>query len=295
MRIAIRSPDHLGDAVMALPAMAAIVDRYPETTIHGPPVLGALLAATAFPTVLLRAADQRAEADVAVILKPSFRAAWQWRHIPRRLGLAENHRAALLTDPLPAGVDEHRRDGYARVAQALLGQPAQRKPEAYRRAATAAGFIALNPWSPSPTVRWPHYRALADDLSRDFDVRFFAGPGEQDAVAHIAGPHPLTAGLPLIALAAALGDARLFVSNDSGAAHFAEAVGAPVLMIHGSTDPARTGAGVALTGGPIWCGPCYRKSCFLGVSCLQRITAVQVASAVRRALAGDSFGLAPPR
>lgn len=272
---------------MALPAMGAIVDDHPETTIYGPRVLGALFEATAFPKVLLRAADQRVEADVAVILKPSFRAAWQWRQVPRRFGLAENHRSTLLTDPIPLVADEHRRDGYARVAQAVLGSTFARHAVCWPRAAQTGpepGFIALNPWSPSPTVRWPHFRALADELSADFPVRFFAGPGEEDAVASIAGPHALTAGLSLPGFAAALRGARLFVSNDSGAAHFAHAVGVPVLMIHGSTDPRRTGTGVPVTGGPIWCGPCYRKTCVLGLSCLHRITPPQVAAVVRQTL-----------
>ena len=43
--------------------------------------------------------------------------------------------------------------------------------------------------------------------------------------------------LPLTELADRLCGARLFVGNDSGVAHLAAAVGCPVVVLFGSTDP----------------------------------------------------------
>jgi len=275
--LAIRAPDHLGDATMAVPAMRALAIAAPGSTVYGPGFLAGLFDALGFPAVTLRPSTEVPAAGTGVLFKPSFRAAWRWRHLARRVGLVGSTRARLLTDPLPAVPGEHRRDGYARIA-AHLGAPV---PPAHRAPAARPRFVALNPWSPSATVRWPGFRELADLLRDDVPVVFFAGPGEERAVRDIAGSHTVLAGLPLPAFAAALDGCALFVSNDSGAAHFADALGVPVLVIHGSTDPALTGAGTAVTGGPIWCGPCYRKTCVLGLSCLHRISPADVAAAVR--------------
>ena len=269
---AIRAPDHLGDGVMALPAIAAIAALGP-TRVYAP-----RWGAELYYGLEVHPKDDRPSADVGVLLKPSFGAAWRWRHLPRRVGIATMGRSVLLTDPL-AVRDEHRRDGYARVAMELgAGWPGL---PTYRARGTSPalvhGSVALNPWSPTVTVRWPRFRALADMLvERGVPVVFFCGPGEADAVAAIAGPHPLLAGLSLPDFAAALDQCRAFVSNDSGAAHFAAACGVPVTMIHGSTVARRTGVGQPVDGPPLACRPCYRKSCFRALECLTEVSAERV-------------------
>ena len=282
-RFVIRAPDHLGDATMAFPAMRAVA-ALAETVVYGPGFLRGLFEAQSFEDVRVLPGTDVPTEGTGVLLKPSFGAAWRWRHLPRRVGLAVNGRAALLTDPVAERRGAHRRDGYAAIAAVLGAAVSERVHTESPR--DARRVIALNPWSPTATVRWPHFRALAERLAADlpaYSLVFFAGPGEEHAVRDIAGPFPVVAGLPLVEFAAALQDVALFISNDSGAAHFADALGIPVLMIHGSTEPRRTGTGTAVTGGPIWCGPCYRKTCFLGTRCLDRIP---VDAVVRRALEG---------
>ncbi|MFZ5481922.1 MAG: glycosyltransferase family 9 protein [Myxococcota bacterium] len=258
--LSVRAPDHLGDAVMALPAIEALSKRY-ALEVHAPRWGPDLFDGVAVVTV-----DHDPRAEVAALLKPSFGAAWRWRHVPRRVGLATMGRRILLTDPLDVR-DEHRREGYARVA-AHLGASVEGLPT-YRRRGLAPdlpdGFVGLNPWSPTSTVRWPRFRQLADALGRD--VVFFAGPGEADDVRAIAGPHRVVAGLSLPDFAAALDRCRAFVSNDSGAAHFAAACCVRVIVVHGSTAPARTGVGEAVEG-QAWCRPCYRKACPFALQCL---------------------------
>lgn len=276
--VAIRAPDHLGDATMAIPAMRAVAGLGP-VEVHGPRFLPDLFDAVGFPNVTVRSSTEIPERGVGLLFKPSFRSAWLWRHLDRRIGLAENGRGLLLTDPLPPMTGEHRRQGYSRIAAALGATvlPVARRP-------SIPGFIGLNPWSPTATVRWPWFRELADLLAPIAPIVFFAGPGEEAAVRAIAGPYLVRAGLALPELAASLRDCGVFVSNDSGAAHFADAVGVPVLTIHGSTDPSLTGVGAAISGGPIWCGPCYRKTCVLGLQCLTRIGPAAVSDAVRKHL-----------
>lgn len=272
--LAIRAPDHLGDGVMARSAVYALAALGP-TRVYAPGWGSVLYAG-----LDVRPRDEAPDAEIGVLLKPSFGAAWRWRHLRRRIGLATAGRGFLLTDPVPLR-EEHRREGYARVAAGLGALPVA-PPRLPRAAAPELppGFVGLNPWSPTPAVRWAGYRSLADMLGAP--VVFFAGPGEEAQVQAIAGPHPVVAGLSLPAFASALDRCRVFVSNDSGAAHFAAACGTPVVMIHGSTAPGRTGVGVAVSGPPRWCGPCYRKRCPFALGCL---TSVPV-DAVHRAVEG---------
>lgn len=244
-----------------MPAIDALAAAFP-VIIHAPRWGAELYAGLPVVTV-----DTPPGGDTAVLFKPSVGAAWRWRHVRRRVGIG---RAWLLTDALPARV-EHRRDGYARIAAALgviVAGPPRYRP---RGAAPDLpdGFVGLNPWSPTRTVRWPHFRALADALAGP--VVFFAGPGEGEAVRAIAGPHRVVEGLSLPDFAAALDRCRAFVSGDSGAAHFAAACGARVIVLHGSTAASVTGVGEAIEATGPWCRPCYRKSCPLGVACMDSI------------------------
>jgi ADP-heptose:LPS heptosyltransferase len=277
----IRAPDHLGDGVMALPAIRALAEGR-DVRVYAPRWGAALYAGLAVLPV-----DAPADGDTGVLFKPSFAAAWRWRHLPRRVGIATARRGPLLTDPLPVRPGEHRRDGYARVAAALGARVVGLPVYTPRGIAPPLppGFVGLNPWSPSPTVRWPGFRALADALvASGRVVVFFAGPGEEGPVRGIAGPHPVVAGLSLPDFAAALGTCGVFVSNDSGAAHFAAACGARVLVLHGSTTGALTGVGEGIEGPAMACRPCYRKRCPYGLPCLTGIPVARVEVAVAAAI-----------
>ena len=260
---------------MALPAIYALAARFP-VQIHAP-----RWGRELYPDQAVLPCDASPTGDIGVLFKPSFGAAWRWRHLPRRIGLSTSLRGWLLTDPVPEPTG-HRRMGYAAVAAALQTETLPLPGWSWRgEAAPLPGGtllpIGLNPWSPSLTVRWPHFRALADQLvASGYPVVFFCGPGEEAAVRQIAGSHPLLAGLSLADFAATLQGCALFLSNDSGAAHFAAACGARVHVIHGSTGAARTGVGEPLQGPGRFCQPCYRKSCPLGLACLEDVTVAQV-------------------
>ena len=75
----IRAPDHLGDGVMALPAISAL-SRLATCIIEAPRWGDVLYAGLG--SIIRPGGAPRAEA--AVLLKPSLGAAWAVRHIPRR-------------------------------------------------------------------------------------------------------------------------------------------------------------------------------------------------------------------
>ncbi len=278
------APNHLGDGVMALPALAALAAA-------GGPVR---IACPGWGAVLYRElqgerVDPRTEArpeETAVLFPPAFRSAWLARRARRRVGLATDARRLLLTDPVPPGTG-HRREDYAALAR-VLGVRVEAPPRFRATAAEIAAFgdlpvhVGLNPVSPSgPPVEWPFYAELAARLPDA--VRVYAGPGEEAAVrARIPGA-ALIAGLTLGSLAGALARCRALVSNDSGVAHLAAACGVPVVVIHGSTTAGRTGpAGARAVEGPdLPCRPCYRKRCpHPAVPCLSGIPPERVLEAL---------------
>lgn len=280
MRIAARAPNHLGDGVMALPALRALA-RLGELTIHAPPWGEAL-----FRDVPARIAPRGPmRADAAALFAPSLRAALEARRCRRRVGLATDHRRWLLTQVVEPAT--HRADTYARIA-AALGAEVEGEPRFAARPDdphpdVPDGHVGLNPVSVSGAVReWRGWLALADRLDRP--VVFYGGPGEEARVAAVAGPHRRVVGLPLPAFARALERCAVFVSNDSGPAHFARACGAPTVVVHGSTTASRTGpvGAVPVEGPDLDCRPCYRQRCRRALECFD-IPVERVLAAVRSA------------
>ncbi|MGB0638976.1 MAG: glycosyltransferase family 9 protein [Myxococcota bacterium] len=263
----LRTPDHLGDAIMALPAMRSISELGPCSVI-GP--------AWADRLTVDFATKQLAKHDIAVLFKPSFSAAWKARRIPERVGFATDMRRLLLTRivEMPEG---HRRTQYAAISHALgaTNPPApsfQPTPiERDQAPSIDPHAVLLTPISRSQaTVGWSGFRALADTLG-DRAV-FAAGPGECEALAAIAGPHRTLPPLSIGEFAAVAQQAASVVSNDSGLSHLASAARnaanrdpRTVHVIFGSTDPNHTGAwGCTPHKLPdLDCQPCYKKTCHI--------------------------------
>lgn len=259
-RIAVRLPNHLGDTVMSWPALHALA-TVGSLTLYGPDLLrpywphGPWEPARTMP---------RGAHDVAVLLAPSLRAAWEARRVRRRIGTPSDARRWLLTDVVPPR--RHRADTYAALALrlgAVAVGPPRLSPSLGRG---APDHVGLNPVVKGGENRaWPHFRALADALAAHAPVRFYAGPGEDAPCAAVAGPHPRSTGQPLAAFAQSLASCGVFVSNDAGAAHFAAALGVPVVVVYGPTAPDRTGPAGArrVVGFRPACAPCYRNRCSL--------------------------------
>ena len=277
-RVYARAPNHLGDGVMALPALTAL-RRVCDTLLIAAPAWGEALYRDLDARVIPRGVAP--EAELAVLFPPSFRAAWEARRIPRRVGVRADWRAALLTDVVEP-VAGHRAEEYAALI-APLGLTVAGAPRYAARAEddhgvdVPEGHLALNPLSPSGApVMWRGFQALIE--ATEGPVVVYVGPGER-----WDGPGERRVGLPLPTLAASLRRARALVSNDSGVAHFARAAGVPTVVVYGSTAPARTGpaGSVAVEGPALACRPCYKKRCpYPGVPCLT-ISPETVLSAVR--------------
>jgi len=268
----LRAPDHLGDGVLTLPLAEAMAQRARLTVAApawGPHLFGHL------GTVVPRGSVP-VQASVAVLAKPAFRAAWEARSIPRRIGWPTDHRRLGLTDVVRQ-THAHRLDDLAALG-GPLDLTVSGLPTLPTTPAGQPGIVLLPSSASGPPVEWPHYRELADALAlRGHPVRFAAGPGESARLARVAGPHPMLPELSVTAIARVFAAADAVVGNDSGLTHLAAAARrgagrsvAAVVGIVGSTDPARTGApGATWCVGPrVSCAPCYAKRCHRALGCL---------------------------
>jgi heptosyltransferase-2 len=267
-RVVARAPNHLGDGVMALPAMHALSTLGPLTIFA--PSWGRDLYRDVRATVTDRGFMGRA--DLAVLFAPSLRAAWEARCARRRVGTPTDHRWALLTDVVER--QKSRAGTYAALAE-RAGVACQEAPSFRIHPEDSApdvplGHIGFNPLSASGVVReWPGFGALAEGWS--LPVVFYAGPGEEERLrGQVGTKHPHCVGLALPDFAQALSKCRVFVSVDTGPAHFARACGVPTVVVYGSTSPERTGpwGSVGVEGGPLACRPCYRQSCAHDLECM---------------------------
>jgi heptosyltransferase-2 len=122
MKIMIRATNWVGDAIMALPALRAVRDKFPDARISivARPYVADLYREQSICDELITydtkslhkgwrgggamASQLRArEFDVALLLQNAFDAAWLvWRaDIPKRIGYARDGRSLLLTDAIP--------------------------------------------------------------------------------------------------------------------------------------------------------------------------------------------------
>jgi heptosyltransferase-2 len=327
-RVLIRLPNWLGDALMARPLLLGLRASLPAANIAavGPEPLLELLAgdgawdeAHAWP---LRpgalAALRSPRAEAALVLAPSFSSAWfAFRTgAERRVGFANEGRSFLLTRALRRGArgDRHLSREFAELGISLGIAPRSPLPalpvsDAARE--EAKGLLDLPPGTPyallapgatfGPAKRWPSERfAEAGRRMARQGWKLFAcgGAGEKEAcdqVAAACGAVSLAGRTRLPVMAALCARARAVVSNDSGMAHLAGAVGAATVAVFGSTSAAWTaplGAKVAVAQRPPVCAPCFARTCRIGYRCLEAVTVDDVFAALGRAGHGDEGGAA---
>ena len=217
--------------------------------------------------------------------------------IPRRVGFPTDGRSALLTDrvaePTPRHA-VHEADRFACLAAHLGWQPEsadhllQATPELAARAAEMlpndVAYLGLVAGSANaPAKRWPTaaYAQLAALAQRHWGATtvLLGADADRDINAAIAGRASAEvvdlSGCSLTDLAAALLRCRIVVSNDTGAAHVAAALGRPTAVVFGPTDPARSGPrGVSVLhlSARLFCQPCGYGRCPLEHACMTDLT-----------------------
>ncbi|HJU65358.1 MAG TPA: glycosyltransferase family 9 protein, partial [Gemmatimonadaceae bacterium] len=264
----VRAPNHLGDLVMALPALEAagacdvMVAQPLIPLVKMLPREGRILPLERSRGGFLQAARMLRAARYrrGILLTPSLSSAFLFAagRVRERRGVAIHGRGPLLTDPVqPVRLTGlHRASVYVTLvtgsAPVSAPTPSLSLPDSVRERwravhAPTSGFtIGVFPGSNASSRRWDadRYAALVRHLHHEgANVIVFGGPEERALTASVAGGVALDAGgrtdLPL--LAAGLASCDLLVTNDSGPMHLATAVGTTTVSLWGAGDPAVTG------------------------------------------------------
>jgi heptosyltransferase-2 len=161
-RVLVRAPNWLGDAVLALPAIAAVRRRFPHAhmTVGAPPSVSAVFRerSDAAPDRVLelsadprgvRAAIEGGRFDLGILLPNSFRSAWLLRRagVPARWGAATSGRSWLLTTAVARSrirrAGPHQADYYRGLVEGLGMDVGDAPPRLAVSAASAARAEAL--------------------------------------------------------------------------------------------------------------------------------------------------------
>lgn len=285
----------------------------------GKPADGVLVLPPASSLGGLRSAARlvrEAKFDAALLLTNSFGSAavFALAKVPERWGYKRDGRGFLLTRGVPydeAAPPVHQAEYYLRLVRELgfetkgtslrLRLDAEDK-KAGRRLLEAAGvktgskkpIVLINPGaSYGPAKRWPveRFARLASALQEaaSAQVVITGAPGEVDLARRLASlmarrPAVLSGRTSLRGLLGVLSFGRVFITNDSGPMHLANALGVPVIGLFGPTNPAVTRpyqppSTVIWKGAACW--PCFYRSCPYGHPCMTSIEPEEVLRSAR--------------
>jgi heptosyltransferase II len=270
-RIWIRMPNWLGDVVMAVPLIRALRVSRPDaeiTLLANPPFVPLLESfgiadrVRALPArgseYFAHFASLRAQyPDTWILLTNSTRGDIEARiaGCPQRFGILRNGvTRPFLSHAYKVPVnfwepDHHQLELWTNFLRhfGMVGAPDCSVLPSGRT--TGKGPIGLIAGSEnSPAKRWPvaGWRELIKALPDEKFVLF--GTGRDAAITDqvCVGFDParvsnLAGRTNLVQFAAALGQCRLLVSNDTGGMHLANALGVPLIALFGPTNPIRTG------------------------------------------------------
>ena len=263
--------------------------------------------------------------DLALLFPNSFAPALvaALAGVPVRVGYATQARSPLLTERV--NVPEWRGTRHevfyylhlvAELERRLYGtsEVGTREPELGLHVAEARSYEAghllhdfgVRPHRPlvlmcpgstnSRAKRWPaeRFAAVGDLLCERLDVNVvLVGAAEEAEIsAEVARrmrvpPIVLTGKTDLAQTAAVLKAADLLVTNDTGPAHVAAAVGCPVVVIFGPTNPLTTrpfSDAAEVIRRPPDCAPCMLRDCPIDHRCMTAITPEDVFGHAARAL-----------
>ncbi len=165
-------------------------------------------------------------------------------------------------------------------------------------------WIVFAPGASCASKRWPAERfgVLAGRLAAVHDAEFFAvGSAQEHALvqrlqARSPAPvHDLSGRLSLAMTGALFRRTRLLISNDSGPAHIASAVGAPVVSIFGRNQPGLSplrwrplGENSRVVWKNVGCDPCLAHDCEIHFLCLDVISEEEVMKEAAALLSPES-------
>jgi heptosyltransferase-2 len=315
MNILVKGNNWLGDAVMSLPTLKSLKAMLPRARVsvltkpafadlyRGAPYVDEVLAHQRGGVgVWVKTVKElkKKKFDAAILLPRSFSAAflaWSVR-IPRRIGYADGARTKLLTETPAPLARQHRVYHYHHLLSALGEPPPVTPPRleipedarAWAEAQLPGGpWIGFNPGATYGAAKqWfpERFIELGRRLSRRGRLVVVGGPAEAELGERVARGVDgicLAGRTSVMQLSAAIARCSLFVTNDTGPMHVADAVGTPMVAIFGPTDWIVTppfGPSHTIVRHEIECSPCLKRTCPLGHhDCMKKVEVSQVLKA----------------
>lgn len=302
--VIVRSPNWLGDAVMAFPAVRNLKRHVgaERLIVATPEKLAAVWELCPFVDQVTVLAEPRKlwktaqtlrglMAGAIVLLPNSFRTAAEavLAGLHQIIGYQTDGRRWFLTHPIEVGDYDHRRAHqkfYYLDLMAAVGAESDASVPTLKKAWTGnpEGPICLCPGAEyGPAKRWPPEqfaevaRRLQEEKKREMVI--LGGPGDMETglllASYLPGSRNWVGQTTMEELIDQLAEASLVISNDSGAMHLASILGTPTVAIFGSTEPRRTapmGPRTQWLREHVPCSPCFLRECPLDFDCMKRVT-----------------------
>ncbi len=331
MRIIVRSPNWIGDSVMAIPSIKAIKENISdcELWVSAIPWVSELYKNLPFLDGILeinKGANIKTLKENIKIIKSfkfskgilftnSFHTALEFylSGIPERIGYARDLRSFLLTKRVKWNKDKKHHVFYYLDLLEQIGFK-HKKPslelfltreEKYRAkeslikkgAREGSINIGINPGAYyGEAKRWitSGYGTLANLLKKKLDANIIIfGSREETPIAKEilkiseSSLIVLTGETSLRELMAYISQLRLFITNDSGPMHIANAFRVPIVAIFGPTSPEATSpfhSPYIILKKDVACAPCNYRVCPIGHNCMREISVEEVYSACLKLL-----------
>jgi heptosyltransferase-2 len=319
MNIVVRTPNWIGDAVLSLPAILSLQANYPEAEvwIAANAWVGELFSGEGFsgrliPLVRFRDSARtlrRQEFEIGLLLPNSFSSAllFAMARIPQRWGYRRDGRGVLLTrgvSPKNPDPPRHQVATYLYLLEKLglrtlppdvrMDISFEEKERARKKLAEAGVNLAkplviVNPGAAYGSAkRWSAakfaslVRLFAD--KRNAAVVVTGAPEDRAIGETISAPLPkkavnLAGQTTLRELLGFISLASVFVTNDTGPMHMANALRIPVIALFGPTDPRVTAPfhpPASVIKKDVVCWPCLYRDCPYDHRCMELISPGEV-------------------
>jgi len=259
--------------------------------------------------------------DIGVILPNSLSSAWLFAQgsVKRRIGFKGNFRRLLLTDPLPFP-KERKAQHLTLTYKALLkplGIPISQTPPALFVASEEVAhawevlgrfgvdkgipLVGINPGAAYGSAKcWlpERFREVTEKIletDKDLNILYFGDKSHESLIKEICQGLPgrvinLAGVTNLRELMALTSLCRIFLTNDSGPMHIADALSTPLVALFGSTDEVVTGPYSQAKGvihKHVACSPCFRRTCPIDFRCMKGIESDEVCQKIAALFEGS--------
>ncbi|MCE3046855.1 lipopolysaccharide heptosyltransferase II [Helicobacter kayseriensis] len=301
MKILLRLPTWLGDAVMATPTIETLRSHYPQasfTFVGSPASIGIFDRPSQDHLIIdqtkqsknrlwatYKLAQEIGKHDIAITFQNNLPSALLlfWTKSTQRIGYAKNLRSFLLTHALTPQPKLHQVNRYLHLLTPL-SIPIPPHPKLHLKChphpKSQKIRIGINAGAKYGSAkRWCEayfIEVIAYLLQKDYEVILYGGKDEiqanqriTSAISSLAPTHQLidlTAKTSIPTLIDSIASLDLFLTNDSGPMHIASSLGIPLIAIFGPTDyketsPYNTDSPQLILSKHLSCSPCMKREC----------------------------------